>query len=117
MVGHRTQRTRVNTRAALEDICRWMIVDRSNGAGGFRCPAIVQLLTREKVVSETVLRDTRRIFYGIAGLWFKTADSVEAVWNRTSGFLRVGATTDGFIAGRRFVLIERLPLRPQYVNC
>ena len=67
-VGHERQQTRNNARAASEDIRRWIEVDRSNSAGEFRCPAIDQPLTREKVVLNTVLRDTRHAICGIVGI-------------------------------------------------
>ena len=80
-VGHRTQQTWANVRAGLEDICRWMEVDRSNGAGEFRCPSIVQYLTREKVVFWARTKDTRHVFSGIAAPMGNTASPSKAVRN------------------------------------
>ena len=86
-----------NTRASSEGIRRWIEVDRSNGAGEFRYPEIVQTLTRGKVVSDTVLLDMQHVICGIAGVQLKTADRVEAMRNEMGGFLRrdinAGTTT------------------------
>ena len=94
MVGHGTQRIRVNGRATSEDIRRRIEISRSNGAGEFRCPTFVQTLTHGKAVFRARTKDTRCVFNGIAGVWFKTAGSVKVVWDLPPVLaIRTGAGT------------------------